>query len=169
MSKDLFMFSYLSCGINLTDILHIRYCDIFGDRLSFHRQKTGKLITFRLQPEAMQILHKYRKERYHPEDYIFPILKRTVHITPQQQYGRVQRVNKRVNRYLKMIGEYLHFPIPLTTYVARHSSDTFVKLFCNTLLFKYLSNTIMSVGNDNGKEKASDYAANYILSNNLCC
>lgn len=127
MSKDLFMFSYLSCGINLTDILHIRYCDIFGDRLSFHRQKTGKLITFRLQPEAMQILHKYRKERYHPEDYIFPILKRTVHITPQQQYGRVQRVNKRVNRYLKMIGEYLHFPIPLTTYVARHSFATVLK------------------------------------------
>lgn len=28
LAKDLFLFSYLSCGINLTDILHIRYADI---------------------------------------------------------------------------------------------------------------------------------------------
>ena len=31
LAKDLFLFSYLSCGINLTDILHIRYADIDGN------------------------------------------------------------------------------------------------------------------------------------------
>ena len=45
----------------------------------------------------------------------------------QQQYGRVQRTNKRINRYLKLIGEHLHLPIPLTTYVARHSFATVLK------------------------------------------
>lgn len=33
LAKDLFLFSYLSCGINLTDILHIRYADIVDGRL----------------------------------------------------------------------------------------------------------------------------------------
>lgn len=127
LAKDLFLFSYLSCGINLTDILHIRYADIVEGRLVFNRQKTGKLLSFQLQPEALAILDKYRQPNAHPQDYIFPVLKRTVHVTAQQQYGRVQRTNKRINRYLKLIGEHLHLPIPLTTYVARHSFATVLK------------------------------------------
>ena len=127
LAKDLFLFSYLSCGINLTDILHIRYADIVDGRLVFNRQKTGKLLSFQLQPAALDILDKYRQPNTHPQDYIFPVLRRSVHVTAQQQYGRVQRTNKRINRYLKLIGEHLHLPITLTTYVARHSFATVLK------------------------------------------
>ena len=127
LAKDLFLFSYLSCGINLTDILHIRYADIVDGRLVFIRQKTGKLLSFQLQPAALDILDKYRQPNAHPQDYIFPVLRRSVHVTAQQQYGRVQRTNKRINRYLKLIGEHLHLPITLTTYVARHSFATVLK------------------------------------------
>lgn len=127
LSKDLFLFSYLGCGINLTDMLHLKYRDLIGDRITFNRQKTGKLITFRLQPAAMDILRKYMKVEHDSDDYIFPVLKRTIHVTAEQQYARVKRVTKLVNRYLKMIGEYLEFPIPLTTYVARHSFATVLK------------------------------------------
>lgn len=140
LAKDLFLFSYLSCGINLTDILHIRYADIVDGRLVFNRQKTGKLLSFQLQPAALDILGKYRQPNAHPQDYIFPVLRRSVHVTAQQQYGRVQRTNKRINRYLKLIGEHLHLPITLTTYVARHSFATVLKrsgvstsLICETL------------------------------------
>ena len=127
LAKDLFLFSYLSCGINLTDILHIRYADIVDGRLVFNRQKTGKLLSFQLQPAALDILDKYRQPNAYPQDYVFPVLRRSVHITAQQQYGRVQRTNKRINRYLKLIGEHLHLPITLTTYVARHSFATVLK------------------------------------------
>lgn len=127
LAKDLFLFSYLSCGINLTDILHIRYADIVDGRLVINRQKTGKLLSFQLQPTALDILDKYRRPNAHQQDYIFPVLRRSVHVTAQQQYGRVQRTNKRVNRYLKLIGEHLHLPITLTTYVARHSFATVLK------------------------------------------
>ena len=127
LSKDLFLFSYLGCGINLTDMLHLKHRDLIGDRITFSRQKTGKLITFRLQPAAMDILRKYMKVEHDSDDYIFPVLKQTIHVTAEQQYARVKRVTKLVNRYLKMIGEYLEFPIPLTTYVARHSFATVLK------------------------------------------
>ena len=63
LAKDLFLFSYLSCGINLTDILHIRYADIVDRRLVFNRQKTGKLLSFQLQPAALDILDKSPTER----------------------------------------------------------------------------------------------------------
>ena len=127
LAKDLFLFSYLSCGINLTDILHIRYADIVDGRLVINRQKTGKLLSFQLQPAALDILAKYRQPNAHPQDYIFPVLRRSVHVTAQQQYGRVQRTNRRINRYLKLIGEHLNLPITLTTYVARHSFATVLK------------------------------------------
>ena len=127
LSKDLFLFSYLGCGINLTDMLHLRYRDIFDGRVTYHRQKTGKLISFHLQPLAVDILRRYYQEAHIPDDYIFPVLKRKVHITATQQYGRVKRVTRLINRYLKVIGEHLNLPIPLTTYVARHSYATVLK------------------------------------------
>lgn len=127
LSKDLFLFSYLGCGINLTDMLHLRYRDVFDGRVTYHRQKTGKLISFHLQPMAMNILRRYFKDSHSPDDYIFPVLKRKVHVTATQQYGRVKRVTRRINRYLKAIGEHLDLPIPLTTYVARHSYATVLK------------------------------------------
>lgn len=127
LAKDLFLFSYLSCGINLTDMLHIRYADIVDGRLVFNRQKTGKLLSFQLQPAALAIIDKYSEPNHTQQDYVFPVLKRSIHITAQQQYGRVQRTNKRINRYLKQIGVHLNLPIPLTTYVARHSFATVLK------------------------------------------
>lgn len=81
LGRDLFLFSYLSCGINLTDMARLRYSDVFEGRLSYHRQKTGRLISFQLQPMALEIIEKYRKLEATPNDYVFPILDRKVHKT----------------------------------------------------------------------------------------
>lgn len=81
LGRDLFLFSYLSCGINLTDMARLRYCDVFEGRLSYHRQKTGRLISFQLQPMALEIIEKYRKPEATSNDYVFPILDRKVHKT----------------------------------------------------------------------------------------
>lgn len=66
LAKDLFLFSYLSCGINLTDILHIRHADIVDGRLVINRQKTGKLLSFQLQPAALAIIDKYSQPNRSP-------------------------------------------------------------------------------------------------------
>ena len=127
LGRDLFLFSYLSCGINLTDMARIRYSDIFDGRLSYHRQKTGKLISFLLQPMALDIIEKYRKPDAAPNDYIFPILDRRIHKTEVQKRDKVRKANKAANMALKRIGEKLGIPIDLTTYVARHSYATVLK------------------------------------------
>ena len=127
LGRDLFLFSYLSCGINLTDMARIRYCDIFEGRLSYHRQKTGKLISLQLQPMALQIIEKYRKSDATPNDYVFPILDRKVHKTAVQIRDKVRKANKATNKALHKIGEKLGIPIDLTTYVARHSYATVLK------------------------------------------
>ena len=127
LGRDLFLFSYLSCGINLTDMARMRYCDIFEGRLSYHRQKTGKLISFQLQPMALDIIEKYHKPEARQDDYVFPILDRKVHKTAIQIRDKVRKANKATNKALHKIGEKLGIPIDLTTYVARHSYTTVLK------------------------------------------
>ena len=127
LGRDLFIFSYLTCGINLADMARIRYSDIYDGRLEYHRKKTNKLITCKLQEPALKIIEKYRKQNAVPEDYIFPILDRKVHKTETQIRDKVRKANKATNKALHKIEDKLGLPISLTTYVARHSFATVLK------------------------------------------
>ena len=127
LSKDLFLFSYLGCGINFMDIANLKYQNINNHRIFYERQKTGKQINFLLQPMALKIMENYKKDNPNPEDYIFPILDKNFHISPQQKYDRIKKVTKGVNNTLKKIGKQIGLTIPLTTYVARHTFATVLK------------------------------------------
>ena len=127
LGRDLFLFSYLSCGINLTDMAKLQYANIVDGRLTYNRQKTGKLISFQLQPMAIEIIEKYRDIKSIKTDYIFPILNRHLHKTETQKRDRIHKAMKATNRALKKIGEKLGLPIDLTTYVARHTYATVLK------------------------------------------
>ena len=127
LSKDLFTCSYLCCGMNMIDIAYLKYSDIINGRICFIRHKTKQPITFQLLPQAMQIIEKYRRDKVQQSDYIFPILDRNFHHTEQQQYDRIRKVIKGMNKSLKKIGTHLDISIPLTTYVARHSFATVLK------------------------------------------
>lgn len=83
-AKDIFLFSYFTAGINFTDMATLRYGDIVDGRIYYSRHKTQKLLSFQLVPNALQIVQKYSKAGHAKEDYIFPILNRNVHRTPQQ-------------------------------------------------------------------------------------
>lgn len=127
LTKDLFSFSYLGCGMNMIDIAYLKYSDIINNRICFVGHKTKQPITFQLLPQAVQIVDKYRKPDSQLNDYVFPILDRNFHITEQQQYDRIRKVIKGMNKALKKIGAHLDISIPLTTYVARHSFATVLK------------------------------------------
>lgn len=127
LSKDLFIFSYLGCGINLIDMAYLKYENISDNRVNFVRHKTGQPISFALQAETLAIVQKYMSSDATAKDYIFPMLDRRKHRTLQQQYDRIVKVTKGINRNLKKIGNYLNIPITVTTYVARHSFATVLK------------------------------------------
>jgi len=126
-SKDLFLFSYYSCGMNLIDIAQLKWTNIVDGRIIFERHKTSKLINFAIQPPAISIIQKYEAITHNENDYIFPILSPSFHITEQQKHFRIKKVTRGINKNLKKIGEYLKLSIPLTSYVARHSFATVLK------------------------------------------
>lgn len=127
LARDIFLFSYFTAGINFTDMATLRYRDIVHGRICYSRHKTQKLISCCLVPNALQIVEKYRKSNCTDEDYVFPILDRMIHQTPQQIFNRTHKVLGKVNRELKVLGKRIGLAIPLTTYVARHTYATVLK------------------------------------------
>ena len=121
LAIDLFTFSYLTAGINFIDIALLKKENIIDNRIVYCRHKTKKQIIVPLQSEAIEMIEKYKGT-----DYLFPILS-TFHETEVQIANRLHKVLSKVNRHLKEIGEKLKLPIPLTTYVARHSFATVLK------------------------------------------
>ncbi len=123
LAINLFTFSYFMGGINFVDMAYLTERNVIDNRLIYHRRKTGKLINLPMQQRAYMVLKEYKKSN---EAYLFPILS-SRHKTEQQRLNRLHKVITKVNNALKSIGEELHIPIKLTTYVARHSDATVLK------------------------------------------
>ena len=126
-ARDIFLFSYFSAGINFKDIATLRYDDMEEDRIFYRRHKTGKSMTCRLHPQAKEIMAKYTRSEAMREDYIFPILDRSVHRTEQQIHNRVHKVLIHINKELREWSKRLELTTNLTTYVARHTFATVLK------------------------------------------
>lgn len=60
---DMFCLSFLLIGINAADLYELTAGNIDGDRLVYRRQKTHRLISIRLEPEALSIIERNRGKR----------------------------------------------------------------------------------------------------------
>ncbi len=127
LSRDLFLFSYFSAGINFKDMAMLRFDDIVDDTIFYCRKKTKKKMTCRLLPQAQTIINKYIQPNMENDDYIFPILDRNRHKTAIQIANRLHKTLAIVNRELNDWGVRLGLKTKLTTYVARHTYATVLK------------------------------------------
>jgi len=137
LAKDAFLFSFYCGGINFVDLAQLRWQDLKGaspatghpERLEYTRQKTGGKFSLKLLAPAAAIVASYAlTTRATPESYVFPFLDVVKHTTPAKRLVRLQNVLGWVNKSLKLLGEQAGIATPLTTYVARHSFATTLKL-----------------------------------------
>lgn len=63
MYRDCFMLCFYLIGINISDLLFLPKTALKNGRISYKRNKTGKLYDIKVEPEAMEIIsrHKSRK------------------------------------------------------------------------------------------------------------
>lgn len=128
--RDLWFFSYLCNGININDLLKLKYSNIDGDEIHFYRSKTlhtskeKKEIEALITPEMKQIIERWGNSDKSPNSYIFPFL--DGYNTPMEQKKRTQDVTRRINKRLKMIGDNLGIS-GISTYTARHSFASVLK------------------------------------------
>jgi integrase len=124
-SRRIFIFIYYGLGINFIDIAQLQWKDLIQGRIFYTRAKTGKKINFKLFAPTQAIIEHYRPlTGSHPDNYIFPILNRLVHITPTQIYDKVAKARKKMNSDMRKVAELAEVDANPTTYVGRHTCAT---------------------------------------------
>lgn len=120
---DLFLISFYTRGMNMADIAELRAGNIRDLRIVYERKKTHKAYSVRLHPKAAAIL-----DRYKGGAYLFPIYADGVHVTDQQKFDRKAKVEKAVNKALRVIAGRVGLDVDgFTFYIARHSYATALK------------------------------------------
>lgn len=118
---DMFKLIFFLIGINTVDLFRLKPDNLQNGRLTYIRAKTGRMYDIKVEPEAMEIINKYRGKKY-----LINVLDR---------YDNYKDYAKRLNDNLKHIGKVKRcglggkkvitpiFP-NLTTYYARHTWAT---------------------------------------------
>ena len=101
-AQDVFKLIFLLCGINIIDLMHLTQFN--NGRVVYKRAKTKKIISIKVEPEAMEIFNKYKGDRY-----LLCFIERVAFYA---------NFSYRLNQKLK------YFSAELTTYWARHTWAT---------------------------------------------
>lgn len=127
--KDLWLFIYLCNGINVADLVKLKYSNIIDGEICFIRQKTERTTKNRkeirvvITPELQTIIDKWGNTE-NPNSFIFPYMNDKV--TALEQKAMTRDLIKRINKRMKLIGNNLGIA-NITTYTARHSFATILK------------------------------------------
>lgn len=113
-ARDIFMFSFYTRGMSLIDMAYLKKSDIRNGILSYRRQKTNQQLFIKWEIPMQEIVDKYDTSA---TPYLLPII-RNMQDDSRRLYRNASHL---INAKLKIIGEQLDSPIPLTSYVARHT------------------------------------------------
>lgn len=121
LSKDLFMFSYYTGGMNYKDMMLLEHSNFYNNysRISYVRSKTNGHFDFSISDKAKEIVDYY-VNRSIGTKYLFPILLKD-NLTPIQISNRRHKTISQYNKDLKTIGMLCNIDFDLTSYTARHS------------------------------------------------
>lgn len=91
--RDMFILMFYLCGVNAVDLFNAPAGSVINGRLEYVRSKTGKAYSIKVEPEAMEIIEKYKGEKH-----LLNIM------DTRQSYMDFLR---RMDRGLKQIGPYI--------------------------------------------------------------
>lgn len=125
--RDIFMLSFYLIGINVIDLCHLKHKSVVNGRIEYYRAKTGKFYSIKIEPEAAEILKKYRGE-----NYLLNILDRYSNYKDYAQklnnsvreIGEMKWVEKRIKGKRRLVKERNPILPDITTYWMRHTWAT---------------------------------------------
>lgn len=115
-ARDIFMSSFYTRGMSFVDIAYLKKSDLRNGFLTYNRRKTFQSLTIQWERPMQMIVNRYVQQTA-GSPYMFPIISGDA-FADHLAYGQALQ---RINRNLKRIGGMIGLPVPLTTYVARHS------------------------------------------------
>ena len=127
-SRNYFLFSYLTQGMNFKDMVELRWdVNIVDNKIHYRRSKTGDLFVIAINGKIKNILDLYQSEFQNGNGFVFRILKKD--LTPTQKAERIKKQLSNINKDLKILAEKAEIENPraITFYVARHTFATSLK------------------------------------------
>jgi len=128
---DFWLFSYISNGINITDVCLLKPENLDKDFFSIFRAKTRNTKKKDLRPIKVPltelsktIIEKWRNRNSH-NPYLFPVLDEG--LTAKQIKYRIQDFIYFINKHMKTVAKDLGIDTKIGTYVARHTHATLLK------------------------------------------
>lgn len=125
--RRLWLFSYFCSGINIGDVLRLKYESIIKDdgktfivweRKKTEHQRNKRTIKALMRPEMQKIIDLHGNKNKRPDNFIFPYL--THGLEPEKERMIIQNTIHTINKKMKMIGRALGYG-DVTTYWARHA------------------------------------------------
>lgn len=126
---DIWFFIYLCNGINVSDLVDLKYKDIINGEIKYIRNKTERTsktlrhISIPVTPPMTGIIKKWGNEP-EPENHIFRLMEHSD--DPVVQKERIKNLVQMINRRSNKVGRELGYG-GITTYTARHSFATVLK------------------------------------------
>ena len=113
-ARDIFLFAFYMRGMSFVDIAYLLKSNLSGNMIIYRRHKTGQQLQIRWERQMQEIVERYDRPR---SPYMLPIIRDPY----GDDYRQYKTMAHNVNENLKKIGKLLNLPMPLTSYVARHS------------------------------------------------
>jgi len=132
-ARDFWFFSFYGNGMNVKDILYLKYKNIKGEFLVFERAKTtlttrgGEpiVISCFINEDMKGIIEKWGNKDKVPENYIFPIL--TPGLSPIREFELKQNFIKFINKNMAKVSDQASIEKKVRTMETRHSASTLMK------------------------------------------
>lgn len=119
---DVLLFILYMRGMVFQDVYCLMWDMVTGDNhVRYLRNKTGMPIVTEIPPEARRIMERYREAGC---SYVFPFLHRNKKGKTNGKQLCEKSALHRINQQALQIGKLAGLPIPLTTYVMRHTFAT---------------------------------------------
>lgn len=119
----LWWFSFYGSGMNLKDILGLKWTDLKDGRMEFYRKKTRRTRKAKLKKVSIPLdeFHNSFINRFgcFGEDHIFSLYNEDT--DPLTRHLRIDQLNKMINKKIRKAAEAVELGIDVTLYTARHT------------------------------------------------
>jgi integrase len=133
-ARDYFLFAYYGGGMNMADILRLKWGDLTADTISFYRKKTKSTRQANLMPVSIPlnditsaIIQRHGNDRKGADDYIFPVLNRLDEYAGKGKMkgdwreALIKNHTRYVNQHIKKLAKAIGIRIEIFSQRARYS------------------------------------------------
>lgn len=128
-ARDFWFFSFVCNGMNMKDILHLKWRNINDGQIEFVREKTKRTKKGNIKPIqvpltdfAKSFIEKYGTNEKKPNGFVFPILEESM--TAEKLHLAKSNFIRFVNQHIKKLAKANGLNETISTYWARHSFAT---------------------------------------------